>query len=153
MKLFIFFLILVSCVNLFGAPRSNYEFLHNVDSPFDAYGQLAINDEKARLDALIAAVNKDKKMQGVIIFRTDRSDSRKKKIKRFGEIARHFKRRKIDASRINLAFSESDEESTIIYLVPSDAELISYLYFDNPKNNRIINAADLKKSIGELFPK
>jgi len=116
---------------------------------FDQFGKLPLNDQKARLDALFTTITNDKTLISFIEFRLNKKESRKKKIKRFKAISRHFDRRKVDKTRFILAFVEGDEEITSIYVQPQNVSL-GYLPSDNYK---IVKGEEFEQKIQELFPK
>lgn len=119
---------------------------------FDSFGKLSLNEQKARLDNLFYTIAANKNLTGIIEFRLNRNESKKRKMKRFKAIFKHFNRRKVDESRFTLLFIEDEEEQTTIWAQPQEAGLISTL-IDETKPYKLIKAGRLEEKINELFPK
>ncbi len=122
---------------------------------FDEYGKLSLNKEKERLDNLFFSITNDKTVKSLIVFKLNKSDSRKKKLKRFKVISKHLDYRKADKSRITFAFIEADNEQTIVYVEPQDTDLLYLLDLISGETakHKIIKAEELSQKITELFPK
>jgi hypothetical protein len=119
---------------------------------FDIYGDLPLKNEKARLDNLFITIEKDKNLKSLIVFRFDKEESRKKKIKRLKGIAKFFDYRKIDKTKFTIAVLDDEKERTEIWVEPQDVNLED-LVSCKTTNCKIFKAEELKQKIDGLFPK
>lgn len=140
------------------AYRENLLFVNTVSFKFDEvfifdqFGKLPLNEQKARLDNLFITIKENKALQSLIEFRLNKNESRKKKIKRFKAISKHFDFRKADKSRLTLVFIEAEEERTTIWVQPQDLKIEEFCFGEGKELERI-KAEEFEQKIQELFPK
>ena len=91
--------------------------------PYDRYEKISWEDELARFDSFLIAVQQNSESRGYVLITTGQGQSLSSIKKHIQKLIKHLKHRKISPDRIIFAIEKFENRSTTLITVPIGAEL------------------------------